>query len=174
MASMGRSFYWACSNRTPIYGVELDKTTMTPTQPPVALITGRPDEHGWEQIGESHDPRDRSFLSKTVSTVTGDGPFIEGAWMTKHDGIYYLQYASPGTEFNTYAGRYYTARSPLGPFTYSPDSPFSSKPGGFITGAGHGSTFRDHWGNWWHAATMRISVRHHLERRAGLFPAGFD
>ena len=27
-------------------------------------------------------------------------PFIEGAFMTKHNGRYYLQYACPGTEYN--------------------------------------------------------------------------
>jgi hypothetical protein len=50
----------------------------------------------------------------------------------------------------------------------------SSKPGGFITGAGHGSTFKDLHGNWWHASTMRISVNHTFERRVGIFPASFD
>jgi hypothetical protein len=30
--------------------------------------------------------------------------------------------------------------SPLGPYTYTPNSPMSYKPGGFINGAGHGST----------------------------------
>lgn len=167
-------FYWGCSNRTPIYGVRLDPTTMTPATQPVALIAGAPETHGWEQVGENHDPRDRNRFAKAVGLLTGGGPFIEGAWMTKHDGTYYLQYAAPATEQNTYADGYYTADSPLGPFTYSPDSPFSSKPGGFINGAGHGSTFQDRHGNWWHTATMRISARHMFERRIGLFPAGFD
>jgi len=101
-------------------------------------------------------------------------PFIEGAWMTKHGGRYYLQYSAPGTELHTYADGYYTADSPLGPFTYAPNSPFSSKPGGFLPGAGHGSTFQDEHGNWWHTATMRISKSFMFERRIGIFPAGFD
>ena len=46
--------------------------------------------------------------------------------------------------------------------------------GGFMTGAGHGSTIADKYGNYWHASTMRISVNHDFERRVGLFPAGFD
>ena len=101
-------------------------------------------------------------------------PYIEGAFMTKHDGTYYLQYACPGTQFNTYADGVYTAKNPLGPFTLQKSNPFSSKPGGFLTGAGHGSTIADAYGNWWHASTMRISVNHDFERRVGLFPAGFD
>lgn len=101
-------------------------------------------------------------------------PYIEGAFMTKHGGRYYLQYACPGTQYNTYADGVYLGETPLGPFTLQRDNPFSAKPGGFITGAGHGSTIADAYGNYWHTATMRISVNHDFERRVGLFPAGFD
>ncbi len=101
-------------------------------------------------------------------------PYIEGAFMTKHDGKYYLQYACPGTQYNTYADGVYVGESPLGPFTLQQSNPYSSKPGGFITGAGHGSTIEDAYGNLWHVSTMRISVNHDFERRIGLFPAGFD
>lgn len=101
-------------------------------------------------------------------------PYIEGAFMTKHNGKYYLQYAAPGTEFNTYCDGVYVADSPLGPFHLQKSNPFSAKPGGFATGAGHGSTITDKFGNYWHVSTMRISVNHSFERRVGLFPAGFD
>lgn len=101
-------------------------------------------------------------------------PYIEGAFMTKHGGKYYLQYACPGTQYNTYADGVYVGDSPLGPFTRQDSNPFSSKPGGFITAAGHGSTIQDKYGNYWHASTMRISINHDFERRVGLFPAGFD
>ena len=33
---------------------------------------------------------------------------------------------------------------------------------------------QDDQGNWWHAATMRISMNHMFERRVGLWPADFD
>ncbi len=101
-------------------------------------------------------------------------PYIEGAFMTKHGGRYYLQYASAGTQYNTYTDGVYVGDSPLGPFVLQRSNPFSSKPGGFAAGAGHGSTVQDRYGNWWHASTMRISVNHQFERRVGLFPAGFD
>lgn len=94
--------------------------------------------------------------------------------MTKHAGIYYLQYAAPGTEFRTYADGVYTASSPRGPFTYAPYSPVSSKPTGFIPAAGHSATFADKQGRYWHVSTMRISVKHDFERRLGIFPAEFD
>ena len=101
-------------------------------------------------------------------------PYLEGAYMTKHAGKYYLQYACPGTQYNIYADGVYVGESPLGPFVRQASNPFSAVPGGFATGAGHGSTIADKYGNYWHAATMRISVNHDFERRVGLFPAGFD
>ncbi|XVQ16159.1 family 43 glycosylhydrolase [Spirillospora sp. CA-255316] len=168
-------FYWGCSNKEPLYGVALDPDTFEPIGEPVALFGSDTAAHGWEQKGENNlKEAPRTEWERMVAEHVGDDPFIEGPWMTKHGGTYYLQYAAPATEVNTYADGYYTATSPLGPFEYSPDSPFSSKPGGFITGAGHGSTFRDAHGNWWHASTMRISVNHQFERRIGIFPAGFD
>ena len=101
-------------------------------------------------------------------------PYIEGAYMTKHGEKYYLQYACPATEYNIYSDGVYVSDHPLGPFVLQESNPFSSKPGGFITGAGHGSTILDEYGNYWHASTMRVSVNHAMERRVGLFPAGFD
>ncbi len=164
--------YWGCTNDQPIRGVELDRATFHPLGPPVDLFGGDEGRHGWELFGEA----DGTAAPTGTSDFSGDhvAPFIEGAWMTKHDGTYYLQYAAPGTEFNTYADGYYTAPAPLGPFTYSPHSPFSSLPGGFAPGAGHGSTVQDEYGNWWHVATSRISVQHPFERRIGIYPAGFD
>lgn len=155
--------YWGCSNVTPIYGVEMDPETMTPIGEKKELLGGRQDVNGYERPGEN------GIVEKE------DGrPYIEGAFVTKHGGLYYLQYACPGTEFNTYSDGVYVAESPLGPYTLQESNPFSSNPGGFMTGAGHGSTIADRQGNFWHAATMRISVNHPFERRVGLFPAGFD
>ena len=91
--------------------------------------------------------------------------------MTKHGGRYYLQYACPGTEFNVYADGVYVSESPLGPFAPAENNPFSMKPGGFMRGAGHGSTVEDKNGAWWHAATMQISMNHSFERRVGLWRA---
>lgn len=115
---------------------------------------------------------DAEALKKMFDTI--GRPYVEGAFMTKHAGRYYLQYSAPGTEYNTYLDGVYVSEHPLGPFVRQKSNPFSSKPGGFITGAGHGSTIADRYGNYWHCATMRISVGHLFERRVGLFPAGFD
>ncbi len=169
-------FYWGCSNAAPIWGVEMDRTTMMPLGEPVALLTGRPDLHGWERPGTNNDiQRGFTFPGEGAGPAIDDPrPWIEGAWMTKYKQKYYLQYAGPGTEYNVYADGYYVADHPLGPFKYGVDSPFSSKPGGFITGAGHGSTLCDKFGNWWHISSMVVAVHESFERRVGLFPAGFD
>lgn len=84
------------------------------------------------------------------------------------DGI---TYSMPlGTQYRIYGDGNYVGDNPLGPFEYVEDNPFSFKPGGFIGGAGHGHTFKDKYGNYWHVASMTISVRHWFERRLGLFP----
>jgi hypothetical protein len=167
-------FYWGCSNKTPIWGIELDPQTMKPLGKKKALVYGKIQDHGWERTGENNVSQKPTSGSKLMALILGSKPFIEGAWITKHNGKYYLQYAAPGTEYNVYADGVYIADSPLGPFSYQRSNPVSMKPGGYITGAGHGSTFQDVYENWWHISTMRISVNHIFERRIGLFPAGFD
>ncbi|GAA1834989.1 family 43 glycosylhydrolase [Agromyces salentinus] len=167
--------YWGCSHKAPIQGVELDRGTFQRIGDPVPLIAANTSARGWERTGDDYVPVvRRGVMGKVMDAYIGDAPFIEGAYLNRVDDRYYLQYAGPGTQFNTYADGYYVGPGPLGPFEYDANSPFSSKPGGFITGAGHGSTFQDRHGNWWHVATMRISVNADFERRIGLFPAGFD
>ena len=100
-------------------------------------------------------------------------PYIEGAWMDKHCGKYYLQYACPGTQFNTYSEGVYVSDSPLGPFTLAENNLYSYKLGGFLPGAGHGSTMQDDRGNWWHTTTMRVSMNHDFERRVGTVAADY-
>ena len=152
--------YNGSSNRYPVYGVELNRKTMQPIGTRTEMYLLEPDRYGWQRFGEHYD---NTFLD----------PFIEGSWMTKHDRKYYLQYGAPGTEFSGYADGVVVGDSPLGPFT--PQSmPFSYKPGGFANGAGHGATFRDKSGNWWHVSTIAISVKNNFERRIGIWPAGFD
>lgn len=109
-----------------------------------------------------------------LSTLLSDNPYIEGAWMTKYAGRYYLQYACTGTEYNIYGDGVYVSDKPLGPFQVAKNNPYSYNPGGFIPGAGHGSTLEDMKGRFWHTATMRISMNHAMERRIGIWPAGFD
>lgn len=43
-----------------------------------------------------------------------------------------------------------------------------------MTGAGHGNTFQDNFGNFWNTGTPWIAVNFDFERRIAMFPAGFD
>ena len=153
--------YWGSSNLYPLYGIELDpKRKLNYIGKPLKLFKLQPQEHGWERFGWNH--RD---------TIT---PYIEGAWMTEHRGKYYLQYGAPGTEYNVYSNGTYVGDTPLGPFSYAPYNPVSYKPGGFMTGAGHGNTFQDNHGNYWNTGTPWIGINWNFERRLSMFPAGFD
>ncbi len=153
--------YHGSSNDGPIYGVEIDPNSLQAVGNQVELIRLNDEEHGWERFGEHHD---NTFLK----------PFIEGAWMTKHAGKYYLQYGAPGTEFSGYADGVYVADAPLGPFTYQTHNPLSLNQGGFTRGAGHGNTFQAKNGRWWHVSTVTIAVKNNFERRLGLWPTYFD
>ena len=110
----------------------------------------------------------------TLRKVLSGNPCVEGAWMTKYKGKYYLQYAVPGTQYNVYGDGVYVGDSPLGRFAAAENNPFSYMPGGFCPGAGHGSTLLDKKNRWWHISTSRISVNENFERRLGFWPAGFD
>ena len=152
--------YWGCSEVLPIVGVQVDPNDgFNALSIPDTLIRHNPEKHGWEM----------SLKKRNL----GKNGFNEGPCITKHNGKYYLQYASPGTEFREYADGVYVSDKPLGPYTYEENSPFIIKPGGFIGGAGHGHTFKDKYGNYWHVATMKISMRHMFERRLILAPVFF-
>jgi hypothetical protein len=154
--------YYGSSNEFPIKVAEYDRSAFRPKSVVHDLFALQPDVHGWERFGMNNDD--------SVSLK----PFIEGAYMTKHNNKYYLQYGAPGTEFKVYADGVYIADQPFGPFVYQQHNPFSYKPGGFVLGAGHGGTFKDNFSNYWHVTTCMLSLRETFERRIGLYPAGFD
>lgn len=153
--------FWGSSNKFPIRVRKLDKELRFRPSQTIELFNLDGKKHGWERFGENH--------SNTVL-----GGYIEGPWLTKHNNKYYLQYAAPGTEFNVYGDGVYIGATPLGPFSYAPNNPISYKPGGFINGAGHGSTVVGPEEQYWHFTTMAISVNINWERRIGMFPTYFD
>lgn len=155
--------YNGSSNTYPVLGVELDKKTWRPigTRMPMYMLEDW--RYGWQRFGEHMD---NTFLD----------PFIEGAWMTKHNGKYYFQYGAPGTEMSGYSDGVVVGNKPLfdGASIAAQPDPFSFKAGGFSRGAGHGATFQDNGGNYWHVSTSIICVKNTWERRIGIWPAGFD
>lgn len=160
--------YWNSSNVFPLYGLEIEfrDGKLIYKGPAKEMFRLHPDQHGWERFGQDH--------SGGLPNGTPIAPFMEGAWMTKVGGTYYLQYGAPGTEYNAYANGTYTSKSPLGPWTYAPWNPVAYKPGGFVEGAGHGSTFEDNHGNWWNTGTPWLGANWTFERRINLFPAKFE
>jgi xylan 1,4-beta-xylosidase len=152
--------YNGSSNVYPLYGIELNRKTFKPIGTRKEVQSLKAWRYGWQRFGEHMD---NTFLD----------PFMEGAWMTKHNGKYYLQYGAPGTEFSGYADGVAVGNGPLDYFTDQSD-PLSMKSGGFARGAGHGSTFQDNYKNWWHISTIMLSVKNNFERRNGIWPTGFD
>ena len=83
------------------YGVEVDYRNGFAFLGDVReLVYANPAEYGWEVPGD-------------YNTLVGRAPWIEGPWVTKHNGKYYLQYAGPGTEFKSYADAFYLSEFPL-------------------------------------------------------------
>ncbi len=159
----GRSYmFWGSSNKFPIRVKELQTNNkfIPVTNETIDLFNLDPENHGWERFGENH-----------TSDIL---PFIEGPWMNKVNGKYYLQYAAPGTQFNVYGDGVYIGETPLGPYRYAEHNPFCYKPGGFATGAGHGSTVMGPGGQWWHFGTIHLSINFQFERRLAFFPTFFD
>ena len=90
--------YWGCSNVNPIYGVKVDyRNNFSFIGKPTELIYAHPDQHGWEVPGD-------------YNTKINQSPWIEGSWMNKHNGKYYLQYSGPGTEYKSYADAEYISQ----------------------------------------------------------------
>ena len=154
--------YWGSSNKYPIRGVRLNRKHMFIQEgEKTELFNLNPELHGWERFGENH-------------TDTLQSGYIEGPWMTKYNDKYYLQYAAPGTQFNVYADGVYVSDNPLGPFSYQEHNPVSYKGGGYMNGAGHGSTVQTADGQYWHFASMSFPVNMIWERRLCMFPSFFD
>ncbi|EOD35111.1 hypothetical protein EMIHUDRAFT_455409 [Emiliania huxleyi CCMP1516] len=125
---------------------------------------------GWREVSH-HSAVAFADAARNGWEVSGNGnddyrlaPYVEGPWITKVGGVYFLQYASPGTQFFTYSDGFFVAKSlrDLGHShhsKYSAVSPFSAKPTGFMRGAGHGSIFRGLDGGLWHV-TIAVIARH--------------
>lgn len=149
--------YWGCSNKTPIWCVKLDPDNeFEAVSEPYVAVDSDTLNRGWERRQD------------------GKRPWVEGAWVNKVNGKYYLQYAASGTERDWYSDGYYVSDSPLQGFRFDLHNPFSMKPTGFVKGAGHSSTFQDVKGNYWHISTNCLSVKHDYERRLSIFPVLFD
>ena len=78
--------------------VELDRKTFRPIGTRTPMYKLQDWRYGWQRS----EHMDNTFLD----------PFIEGAWMTKHNGKYYFQYGF-GTEMSGYADGVVVDDAPL-------------------------------------------------------------
>ena len=110
----------------------------------------------------------------------------EGSNMFMHNGRYYFEWSTPGTDQNEYCegvkvlDSSYAAGSPLGKsgvdrngWKMQAHNPFSFKPTGFICGPGHGQLFEDQTGIW-KFSTMNVSIHPGWERLLGMTAAYID
>ena len=126
-----------------IYVVPLDPNDLSRFAGPVKHLFGFNNEHIWERYGEMNEYPDVAW--------------IEGPWLQKYKGTYYLQYSASGTQWKTYAEGYYTAKSIMGPYTYAPNNPLLRKTEGLVTGTAHGSIVEGPDGNLWQFYTIVLS-----------------
>lgn len=159
--------YYGCSPQGSITGLQIDPANdFQAVGRPVVCLTFNGKDHGFEDRGENNE--------MPPSTLRMNMTWLEGSWITKHAGKYYLQYSVPGTQERSYCNGCYVADKPLGPYTFCPNSPVTAKWTGFVTGLGHGSIFQDLLGNYWAVDTVTISKLARFERRVAIFPVEFD
>lgn len=152
-------YYWGCSAVGGIYGVELDADHPAKIiGTPVRLIEHfDPERFPWQRLGDWNEDANAGF--------------IEGSWLLKRNGTYYLTYSAGGTENRTYAVGCLTSKSPLGPFTPQKNNPIMRNVDGLITGTAHGSFVEGPNNSLWAFYTLRAGVEHCWERRLGMDPA---
>ncbi len=154
--------YYGCSNNDGVMARELDANNLlNPIGVPVVCRMINTLKKGTKKPKEN-------------SAKSGGTYHAKSSWMNKYNGKYYYQCAELNSELNNYSDVAYVSDSPMGPFTFASNNPFSYRPDGFVSGAANGSTFEDKFGNWWHIATVTAPKNQKSQTRLGLFPAGFD
>jgi hypothetical protein len=163
--------YSGWSQLMPFKVVELDPKTFKERGEQKVLFFGDHENHGFEHktTGDLIFPYfdHREYFPEEY-------PWIEGPWITKHNGKYYLQYAAIGLEFLSYSHGVYVSDSPMGPFEYSPHNPLTYKTTGYVTGAGHGSTFHDKNGQLWTICMIPAWYGGRGGAEIAMFPSAVD
>jgi xylan 1,4-beta-xylosidase len=154
-------YYWGCSRASGIWAVELDASHPTKILgQPIQVVPFDPVKQPWEAVGEWNQNPNMGW--------------VEGAWMLKRNGKYYLTFSAAGTENRTYAMGCYTANLPLGPFTAQKRNPIFRNTSGLITGTAHGCIVAGPDDELWAFYTIRGGVANAFERRIGMDRAQMD
>ncbi|MGO8763610.1 MAG: family 43 glycosylhydrolase [Limisphaerales bacterium] len=142
-----------------IFAVPLEPNNLTRFAGPPKHLFSFNSDHVWEHYGEMNEYPDVAW--------------IEGPWLQKYKGTYYLEYSASGTQWKTYATGYYTSKNPMGPFTYAPNNPLVRKTEGLVTGTGHGCMVEGRDGNLWQFYTIVLD-NPPGGRRIGMDPIAID
>lgn len=151
--------FWPGRGISGIYGVKLDPNDLTRFMDKPVHLFGFNPMHAWERYGEMNEYPGVAW--------------IEGPWIIKRNGIYYLEYSASGTQWKTYAEGYYTATNPLGPYSYASNNPLLRKTEGLVTGTAHGSIVKGPDNEWWQFYTIVLS-NPPGGRRIGMDKVTFD
>ena len=152
--------YWPGRGISGIYGVKLDPKDLTCFAEKPTHLFGFNPMHAWERYGEMNEYPGVAW--------------IEGPWVIKRNGIYYLEYSASGTQWKTYAEGYYTATSPLGPYSYASNNPLLRKTEGLVTGTAHGSIVKLPGKDEWYQFYTIVLSNPPGGRRIGMDKVEFD
>lgn len=144
-----------------IRGIELDLNDLTRAIGEPKCLIRFDNSHKWECYGERNQ---NTALS-----------WIEGPWMVKANGRYYLTYSAPGTQYGTYAmGAYYSDQGPLDGFVYQTNNPICNNRHGLIRGGGHGCICEGPNDTLWAFYTCPVKYAHMFERCVAMDPVAIN
>jgi len=153
--------YYSIGANRGLYGARLaDDDPTRFAAAPVHFFAFDPANHPWERFGEYRQ--------------NGKISHLEGAYMTKYQGRYYLQYSAAGAEWRNYAVGCYVGDSPLGPFRCQQHNPILIHRGGLINGCAHHAVVTGPDDKLWCFYTILLRRYRALERRIGMDPVRFD
>ncbi len=132
--------FWPGMAISGIYSTALDPNDLSRFVGPVTHHFSFNPAHIWERQGEQNE--------------FSDVAWIEGPWVYKHNGTYYLQYSASGTQWRTYAEGYYKSKHVQGPYTYAGNNPLLRRTDGVVTGPAHGCMITGPDGGIWQFYTI--------------------
>ena len=147
----GKSYH--CST---IVGYELDtEDPRRVVRGPELILKMNPRDNWWERNG---------FYGEDTSFC-----WVEGPHLLKHNGRYYMIYASPDTCNSAYVqGVYYSDKGPLEGFVQQKKNPLTFHREGIVAGAGHGCVEHGPNNTLWAFYTIATPSAHCFERRIGM------
>ncbi|MDO5479646.1 MAG: family 43 glycosylhydrolase, partial [Clostridia bacterium] len=136
-------------------GVELDGDDPRKFKTEPVLIHKFNPDHYWERGGAYNQNYESGW--------------VEGQWMMKHNGRYYMIYSSSGTEYPNYSmAAYYSDEGPLTGFKCQKHNPICRHDHGIVSGAGHGCIEHGPDNTLWAFYTITAPALHPFERRIGM------